>query len=42
MLAAAPSGGAVLGPWGPEKIEGSGADDTGSGGEEDSTEGARA
>ena len=42
VLAAAPSGGAVLGPWGPEKTEGSGTDGTGSGGGEAGTEGAGA
>ena len=43
MLAAAPSGGAaVLGPWGPEKTEGSGADGTGAEGGEAGTEGAGA
>ena len=38
-LTAAPSVGVVLGPWGPEKTESSGADDTGSGGGEAGTEG---
>ena len=42
VLAAAPSGGAVLRPWGPEKTEGSGADGTGAGGGEAGTEGAGA
>ena len=42
VLAAAPSGGEVLGPWGPKKTEGSGADGTGSGGGEAGTEGTGA
>ena len=42
VLAAAPSGGAVLGSWGPEKTEGSGADGTGAGWGEAGTEGAEA
>ena len=37
-----PSGGAVLGPWGPKKTEGSGADDTEAGGGEPRTEGGGA
>ena len=40
VLIAAPSGGAVLGPWGLEKTKGSGADGTGAGGGEAGTEGA--
>ena len=42
VLIATPSGGAVLGPWGPEKTEGSGADGTGARGGEAGTEGAGA
>ena len=42
VLVAAPSGGAVLGPWGPEKTKGSGTDGTGSEGGEAGTEGAGA
>ena len=42
VLTAAPSGGAVLGPWGPEKTEGSGVDGTRAGGGEAGTEGSRA
>ena len=42
MLAVALFVGAVLGLWGPEKSEGSGADGTGVGGGESGTEGARA
>ena len=42
VLAATPSGGAVLGTWGPEKTEGSGANHTGAGGGEVGTEGAGA
>ena len=42
VLATTPSGGAILGPWGHEKTEGSGADGTGSGGGEADTEGAGA
>ena len=42
MLVVAPSVGVVLGPWGPEKSEGSGADDTRARGGEASTEGAGA
>ena len=42
VLTAAPSGGVVLGPWGLEKIEDSGADGTGAGGGEAGTEGAEA
>ena len=42
VLTAAPSVGAVLGPWGPKKIEGSGADGIGAGGGEVGTEGAGA
>ena len=42
VLIAAPSRGAVLGSWGPKKIEGCGADGTGAEGEEVRTEGARA
>ena len=42
MLAAAPSVGVVLGPWGLKKTEGSGADDIGAGGGEADTEGAGA
>ena len=42
MLAAAPSVGVVLGAWGFEKSEGSGADGTGARGGEAGTEGAGA
>ena len=42
VLAPTSSGGAVLGPWGPEKTEGSGADDIVAGGGEAGTEGAEA
>ena len=42
MLAAAPSRGAVLGPWGPEKTKGSGADGIGVEGGEAGTEGVGA
>ena len=42
VLTAVPSGGAVLGPWGPKRTEGSGADGIGAGGEEARTEGAGA
>ena len=42
VLAAAPSGGAVLGPWGSEKKEGNGADGTGARGGEAGTKGAGA
>ena len=42
VLAAAPSGGVVLGPWGFEKIEGNGVDSTGAGGGEAGIEGAGA
>ena len=42
VLTVASSVGAVLGPWGPEKTEGSGADDTRAGGGEAGTEGAGA
>ena len=42
VLAAALSVGAVLGPWGLEKTEGSGADDIGAGGGEVRTEGVGA
>ena len=42
VLVAALSGGAVLGPWGPENTEGSGASGTGAKGREAGTEGARA
>ena len=42
VLIAAPSVGAVLGPWGFEKTEGSGAGSTGAGGGEVETEGAGA
>ena len=42
VLAVAPSGGAVLGPWGSEKTEGSGAEGTGARGGEAGIEGARA
>ena len=42
MLTAAPSIGVVLGPWGPEKSEGSGANGIGAGGGEAGTEGAEA
>ena len=38
MLVAAPSVGVVLGPWGPKKSEGSGADGTEARGGEASTE----
>ena len=39
VFTTASSGGAGLGPWGPEKTEGNGADGTGSGGGEAETEG---
>ena len=42
VLVAAPFVGAVLGPWGPERSEGSGADDNGVGGGEAGTKGAGA
>ena len=42
VLAAAPSVGAVLGQWGPEKTEGSGAGGAGTGRREAETEDARA
>ena len=42
MLAAAPSVGVVLGPWGPEKSECSRADGTGVGGGEAGIKGASA
>ena len=42
VLAATSSVGAVLGPGGPEKIEGSGAGGTGAGGGDAGTEGAGA
>ena len=42
VLAAARSVGVVLGPWGPKKIEGSGAGGAGAGGGEAGTEGAGA
>ena len=42
VLSAAPSEGAVLGPWGFEKTEGSGANCTGAGGGEAGTDCAEA
>ena len=42
MLTAAPSVRVVLGPWGLEKSEGSGANGTGARGGEADTEGTRA
>ena len=42
MLALPPSGGAVLGPWGSKKTEGSGADGIEVGGGEAGTKGAGA
>ena len=42
MLAVAPSVGAVLGPWCPEKTEGSGAGVTGAEGGDAGTKGAGA
>ena len=42
VLAAAPSVGAILEPWGPEKTEGSGAGGTGAEGRDDGIEGAGA